>query len=324
MVSEGVGRETNREPGGTSHGVGVTTVGVGDVEITRIQEYAGPSPATPAFLFPDSDPAYWAEHADELAPDFFDAGTGRLRSVLQSWLIRSDGRLILLDTGAGNGKERPYAPVYAHHNTDFLVNLRAAGVEPEDIDLVINTHLHVDHVGWNTRLDGRDWVPTFPNARYLITEEDFAFWNPLRTPRPQGDGNQNVFEDSVAPVDRAGQVQLWSSSHRIDDALTLEAAPGHTPGSAVLRVESRGAGALFLGDIVHSPVQLAAPDVNSCFCEDPALARSTRRRLLDEAADRRMLVLPAHFGGHAACHVRRGSEPTDAFIVDSWADLARV
>ncbi|MGG7464652.1 MBL fold metallo-hydrolase [Plantibacter sp. YIM 135347] len=317
---------------GTATGAGFdggSTVAVGDVEITRIQEYAGPSPATPAFLFPDGDPAYWTERVDELAPDFIDAGTGRLRSVLQSWLIRSGGRLILLDTGAGNGKERPYAPVYAHHDTDYLANLRAAGVEPEDIDLVVNTHLHVDHVGWNTRLEGRDWVPTFPNARYLITREDNEFWDPTQVRRPQGDGNQNVFEDSVAPVHRAGQVQLWSGRHRIDDALVLEAAAGHTPGSAVLRVESRGSGALFLGDIVHSPAQLADPDVNSCFCEDPALAKSTRRRLLDEAADRRLLVFPSHFGGHAACRVRRGAEHdpphrSDAFVVDSWADLARV
>lgn len=298
-----------------------STIVIGDVEITRIQEYAGPSPALPEKLFPDGDPAYWEANADWLSPDFFDARTGRLRSVLHSWLIRSQGRLIVLDTGAGNGKERPYAPVYGHHDTAYLENLAAVGVAPEDIDIVINTHLHVDHVGWNTRLDGRTWVPTFPQARYLMTAEDFEFWNPLLHPRAPGDGNQNVFEDSVAPVHDAGLVELWSGHHRIDADLVLEAAPGHTPGSSILRIQSGGEGALFVGDILHSPVQVAAPDVNSCFCEDPAAARAVRRRLLAEAAERSLLVFPGHFGGHSACRV---ASDGDTFVISDWADLARI
>ena len=297
------------------------TVVIGDVEVTRIQEYAGPSPGVPEKLFPDSDPAYWRDNADWLSPDFFDAQTGRLRSVLHSWLIRSQDRLILLDTGAGNDKERPYAPVYGHHSTGYLDNLAAAGVRPEDIDLVINTHLHVDHVGWNTRLEGRAWVPTFPKAQYLMTAEDFEFWNPLLHPKAPGDGNQNVYEDSIAPVHEAGLIQLWSGSHRIDGDLVLEATPGHTPGSSILRIESRGQGALFVGDILHSPVQVAAPDVNSCFCEDPGAARAQRRRLLGEASERRLLVFPGHFGGQSACHV---APEGDAFVITDWADLARI
>ncbi|OKI49709.1 MBL fold metallo-hydrolase [Micromonospora sp. CB01531] len=300
---------------------GPHTVVIGDVEITRIQEYAGPSPATPGFLFPESDPAYWRDNAGWLDPDFFDARRGQLRSVLHTWLIRSQGAVILLDTGAGNGKERPYAPVYAHHDTAYLANLAAAGIAPEDVDIVINTHLHVDHVGWDTRLEGRGWVPTFPNARYLITQEDFEFWDPVKNPRPPADGNQNVFEDSVVPVHRAGLVELWSGEYRIDSDLVLQAAPGHTPGSAVLRLESGNAGALFVGDIIHSPVQIANPDVNSCFCEDPALARASRRRLLAEAAERSLLVFPAHFGGHSACHVAAAD---DVFVIRDWADLTRI
>lgn len=297
------------------------TVVIGDVEITRVQEYAGPSQARPDTLFPSSDPAYWQDNADWLSPDFFDADAGRLRSVLHSWLIRSQDQLILLDTGAGNGKERPYAPVYGHHATPYLENLASVGVAPEDIAIVVNTHLHVDHVGWNTVLDGRDWVPTFPNARYLMTAEDFEFWNPLLRPLAPGDGNLNVYEDSVAPVQAAGLVDLWSGSHRIDDGLVLEAAPGHTPGSSILRVESLGQGALFVGDILHSPVQIASPEVNSCFCEDPAAARAVRRRLLAEAADRSLLVFPGHFGGHSACQVAADGE---AFVISDWADLARI
>jgi glyoxylase-like metal-dependent hydrolase (beta-lactamase superfamily II) len=295
---------------------------LGDVEITRVQEYAGPSPATPEFLFPDSDRSYWDDNAIWLDPDFYDAQSSTLRSVLHTWLIRSQGMVILVDTGAGNGKERPYAPVYAHHNTVYLENLQAAGVAPEDVDFVINTHLHVDHVGWNTRLDGRDWVPTFPNARYLIPEPDFLFWDPVRTPRPAGDGNQNVFEDSVVPVRRAGLIDLWNGEHRINSELVLQEAPGHTPGSSVLRLDSKGAGALFVGDILHSPVQIVFPGINSCFCEDPAMARAARRRLLAEAADRNLLVFPGHFGGHSACRVDHSDE--DAFVIRDWAEFARI
>jgi glyoxylase-like metal-dependent hydrolase (beta-lactamase superfamily II) len=298
------------------------SVFLGDVEVTRVPEYAGKSPATPGFLFPDSSPAYWADNAGWLDPDFYDAANGTLRTVLHTWLIRSQGAIILLDTGAGNGKERPYAPAYAHHDTAYLDNLRAAGVSPQDVDIVINTHLHVDHVGWNTRLEGRDWVPTFPNARYLVCEPDFLFWDPVRTPRPPGDGNQNVFEDSVRPLERAGLIDRWAGQHRINSELLLQAEPGHTPGSSVLRLQSSGVGALFVGDILHSPAQISNPDVNSCFCEDPAMARATRRRLLAEAADRSLLVFPGHFGGHSACRV--DDDGGGAFIIRDWADLARV
>jgi glyoxylase-like metal-dependent hydrolase (beta-lactamase superfamily II) len=294
---------------------------LGDVGVTRVQEYAGPSQGTPGFLFPNGDPSYWVNNADWLDPEFYDAERGTLRSILHTWLIRSQGMVILVDTGAGNDKERPYAPVYGHHRTDYLANLLAAGVRPEDVDFVINTHLHVDHVGWNTRLDGREWVPTFPNARYLMPEPDFVFWDPIKMPRPPGDGNQNVFEDSIAPVHRAGQVELWNGERRLSSELVLEAAPGHTPGSSVLRLESGSTGAFFVGDILHSPVQISSPDINSCFCEDPVMARSTRRRLLAEAADRNMLVFPGHFGGHSACWVKNDD---DVFVIRDWADFSRI
>jgi glyoxylase-like metal-dependent hydrolase (beta-lactamase superfamily II) len=297
------------------------TVVVGDVEITRVCEFAESSRATPGFLFPDSPAELWADNAEWLDPDFYDAAAGQLRSVLHSWLIRSGGAVVLLDTGAGNGKERPYAPVYGHRNTGFLDSLLAAGARPEDVDFVINTHLHVDHVGWNTRLDGRDWVPTFPNATYLMPQPDFVFWDPAINPRLAGDGNQNVYEDSVRPVHQAGQVRLWNDEYRIDGALCLEAAPGHTPGSSILRVASGGDGALFVGDILHNPVQVVSPDVNSCFCEDAAGARASRRRILGEAADRGLLVFPGHFGGHSACHVEHAE---DGYAISDWATFARI
>ncbi|MEV6831120.1 MBL fold metallo-hydrolase [Amycolatopsis sp. NPDC051102] len=294
---------------------------LGEVTVTRITEYYGSAEMTPAELFPDSSEASWQDHRGWLAPDFWDPETGDCRTAVQTWLLRSGGRTILVDTGVGNHKERPYSPVWSHLDTGFLGRLAAAGVRPEDVDLVVNTHLHVDHVGWNTRLDGRSWVPTFPNATYLMPRRDFDFWNPANDHRPRlGRGNQNVFEDSVAPVHEAGLTQLWDGSHRIDANLRLDLAPGHTPGSSVLHLESGGERALFVGDLVHTALQIAEPETNSCFCEDPAAARVTRRNLLGQAAETGALVLPAHFGGHGAARVERDGT---RFAIADWAGFSR-
>ncbi len=209
------------------------TIELGDVSVTRVWEYFGPVEMTPDVFFPDTSRQVWRDNASWLQPHFHDAATDGVNSALQTWLVRSEGRTILVDTGVGNHKERPYAQVWSRRETDFLDNLARAGVAPEDVDLVVNTHLHIDHVGWNTRLRDREWVPTFPNATYVMPKADFDFWNPANNrPTVLGRGNQNVFEDSVAPVHRAGQTLLWEGSHRIDGNLLLEPAPGHTPGSA--------------------------------------------------------------------------------------------
>lgn len=293
---------------------------LGDVSVTRIWEYFGPVDMRPEEFFPESTEGTWKDNSSWLSPHFVDPGSGIVQSAIQTWLLRSEGKTILVDTGVGNHKERPYAPVWSHLRTDFLANLARAGVAPEDVDIVVNTHLHIDHVGWNTRLDGREWLPTFPNATYLMPKADFDFWNPENGHAPRlGRGNQNVFEDSVAPVHRAGRTLLWEDSHRIDAHLRLDAAPGHTPGSSVLTLASGTDRAVFVGDLLHSPVQILEPDANSCFCEDPAGARATRRKLLGWAADHNALVVPAHLGGHGAAEVTRNGS---GFAIKSWASFA--
>ncbi|MFE6483077.1 MBL fold metallo-hydrolase [Streptomyces sp. NPDC057757] len=295
----------------------MNTITLGDISLTRVREYSGPVDMTPETFFPNSPAKAWEENRGMLVPDFLDGDTRIVNSAIQTWLLRSEGRTILVDTGVGNHKERPYAPVWSRRDTGFLDNLARAGVRPEDVDIVINTHLHIDHVGWNTRLDGRTWVPTFPNATYLMPKDDFDFWNPENGHETVlGRGNQNVFEDSVAPVHQAGQTLLWEDSHRIDAGLRLDTAPGHTPGSSVLTLTSGTDRAVFVGDLLHSPVQILEPDSNSCFCEDPAQARATRRKVLGWAADNNALVIPAHLGGHGAAEVERDGS---GFAIKGWA-----
>ncbi|MER5391661.1 MBL fold metallo-hydrolase [Saccharopolyspora sp. NPDC002686] len=295
---------------------------LGGVEITRVVEYYGSIAMAPSAFVPDAPAQTWRDNESWLVPDFLDPAADECVCAVQTWVLRSQGRTILVDTGVGNHKERPDTELWDHLDTDFLGDLARAGVRPEDVDLVINTHLHIDHVGWNTRLEGEDWVPTFPNATYLISRADFDFWNPANGhPSAQRPDSRNTFHDSVAPVHRAGQTLLWEGEHVIDDNLRLVLAPGHTPGSSVLSLDSGGDRALFIGDMLHAPVQFLEPDANSCFCEDPVQARATRRKVLGQAADTSTLVLPAHLGGHGGAEVVREGEK---FAIKSWAPFARI
>ncbi|MBD0742367.1 MBL fold metallo-hydrolase [Streptomyces sp. CBMA152] len=295
---------------------------LGDVTVTRIKEFYGSAEMSPGQFFPGSPDGSWDEHRAWLAPDFWNPQTDECHTAVQSWLLRSEGRTILVDTGVGNHKERPYAPVWSRRDTHYLDHLAAAGVRPEDVDIVVNTHLHIDHVGWNTRLEGRSWVPTFPNATYLMNRRDFDFWDPANENKTVlGRGNQNVFEDSVTPVHQAGLTHLWEETYRIDKNLRLDLAPGHTPGSSVLTLESGGDQALFVGDLVHTALQVAEPETNSCFCEDPVESRATRHKLLGSAADNNALVFPAHFGGHGAAEIARNGSK---FAIKEWAAFSRI
>jgi glyoxylase-like metal-dependent hydrolase (beta-lactamase superfamily II) len=297
----------------------MSTIELGDVTVARIAEMHGPIMPKEQF-FPEMPEEAWTTHREMLVPDHLTSDDGMVNVAMQSWLLRSEGRTILIDTGVGNDKSRPAVEAWDHLSTGYLTALSEAGVSPDDVDVVVNTHLHVDHVGWNTQLVDGEWVPTFRNATYLMPKADFEFWNPENNPAITGGVNQNVYEDSVAPVYGAGQVELWDGSYAIDANLTLQAAPGHTPGSSVVRLESGSDRALFAGDLMHTPLQVLHPEHNSCFCEDPTQARSTRQRLLGWAADANALVLPAHFSGHSALEIGRLG---DSFTVQSWASYPK-
>ncbi|MFG1615880.1 MBL fold metallo-hydrolase [Nonomuraea wenchangensis] len=298
---------------------------LGDVQITRVIEWSGPI-RTARFIVPDSDEEVWRRNQDWLAPHFWTPADDAYRCHIQTWVLRSEGRTILVDTGVGNDRERPQVPQFAGLRSGYLARLREAGVAPEDVDVVINTHIHYDHVGWNTESRDGAWVPTFPNATYLIPRLDDVYFDPdsahrRRAPRDEHErvrweGGKLVFNDSIAPIHQAGQAVLWEDTYRIDGNLLLEAAPGHTPGSSVLTLRSGADRAVFVGDMLHSPVQVLDPRWNSCFCDDLQLAAETRRAHLARAAELRELVIPAHWPGHGAAEVRKDGE---GFAIAAWA-----
>ncbi|MFF7747690.1 MBL fold metallo-hydrolase [Streptomyces sp. NPDC007971] len=292
---------------------------IGDVEVHRVVEWQGPfAPARQ--LVPDCGPQVWKEHEEHLVPGHWEPGADLAVSALQTWVVRSAGRTVLVDTGVGSGRERPGSPMFHRRRGDLPGRLRQAGVDPGDVDVVVNTHIHADHVGWNTQDDDGSWVPTFPRARYLLPAPDDHHFGPGGG---YGGGarvdDRLVYEDSVAPVHRAGQAVVWDGEYRIDEHLVLEAAPGHTPGSSVLRLASRGERAVFVGDLLHSPVQILRPECSSCFCLDPRQAAGTRQRVLERAADERALVVPAHFGGGGAVEVRKRHAGHGGFSLHRWA-----
>lgn len=265
-------------------------------------------------MFGDTPDAAWSENADLLVPTFLNPDTRRWRVAIQTWVIDVDGLRVLVDTGVGNGRQRPI-PVLNNLDTGFLDALTAAGVTPDSVDVVLNTHLHTDHVGWNTTASDDGWVPTFPNARYLLPEADFRHFGPDGA--GCDDAARVVFDDSVAPVYEAGQVELFGGEQQLSESVWLRPAAGHTPGSSVLWLDA-GRPAVFVGDLTHCPIQIPRPSDPCAFDVDAAAATATRKRVFTEAARRRAAVIPAHYPGHGgATLVARG----DAFQVDDWLDL---
>ena len=268
---------------------------VGAVTITQVVESKGASP--PSFFFPDVAPEDVQRHA-WLRPHFAHRD-GRLFASIHAFVVESEGRRIVVDTCVGNDKERDLA-MWNRLQGPFLEKLAAAGHSPESMDVVLCTHLHVDHVGWNTRLvDGR-WVPTFPNARYLLGRTELAHWL-----ASAGDEDRRIMADSVRPILDAGLADPVESDHAVTGEVRLEPTPGHTPGHVSVRIRSQGREAVITGDVMHHPVQCAEPRWQSHFDVDPDAARATRRRFLEEQADRDVLVLGTHFAAPTAGHVVR-------------------
>jgi glyoxylase-like metal-dependent hydrolase (beta-lactamase superfamily II) len=280
---------------------------IGPLEVSRVEETRTQFDAL--MFYPELDRDTPARYAPWLAP-YFDIEGHSFPCIFQSFVVRHGTTTILIDTCIGNHKERPDFQLAHRLNNPYLERLRAANCTPEDVNIVLCTHFHVDHVGWNTRLENGRWVPTFPNARYIFSQEEYARYAPEnRTAEPPP--FLDIFEDSVLPVIQSGQAKFVSGEQQVHDSLTVFPAPGHTPGHIAIRAAKGNDTGIFLGDIIHNPIQMAQPDLNSAFCEDGPIARATRRKLLDEAAEHNQLLIPGHF---CAPHIGRVKPVGDGFV----------
>jgi glyoxylase-like metal-dependent hydrolase (beta-lactamase superfamily II) len=276
---------------------------VGRVRVTQVIEL-GPMPTSPKFFFKDPPPDLVARHG-WLKPHFAN-DDGKLLASIHCFVVESAGRRIVVDTCVGNDKKRS-SPAWNALNGPFLQHLTDAGFAPESIDTVLCTHLHVDHVGWNTRWVGARWVPTFANARYLFARKEWEHWAAeARAREAAGHGGgapDDVLGDSVRPILDAGLAELVDTDHRLTDEVGLEPTPGHTPGHVSVRIESAGQRAVITGDLMHHPIQCAEPDRLGNFDHDAEQARATRRYFLACCARDRTLVFGTHFAPPTAGHV---------------------
>ncbi|MBL1083495.1 MBL fold metallo-hydrolase [Streptomyces actinomycinicus] len=281
-----------------SPAISTPTWNVGDICVRRIDETPLP-PATAAWLLPQATPEVVAGQR-WLHPHYAD-DQGVLRLNSHSFALHIDGLRVLVDTGIGNGKQRAN-PAWHNLHTDYLQRLTTAGFPPDSVDLVILTHLHADHVGWNTREVDGAWLPTFPRARYLTSRTEREFW----AGHPMDEARKQMFRDSVLPVEQAGRLDLLDvppGGAAITPGLRLLATPGHTPGHVAVELSSHGRTALITGDSLHHPLQVAHPHIGACVDTDPQQAETTRRDLLDSLADTDTLLLGTHFPHPTAGHI---------------------
>ncbi|MFE9258547.1 MBL fold metallo-hydrolase [Streptomyces sp. NPDC006879] len=273
---------------------------IGDAVVHRIDELTLP-PETGPWLLPTAT-AGLVTQVPWLTPDFVDS-RGTLRLAVHSFAVEIGGLRVLVDTGIGNGKSRSN-PAWDNLDTPYLDRLAAAGFPPESVDLVILTHLHTDHVGWNTRLTGEgSWKPTFPHARYLVCRTEADYWSSADIDETR----RQMLADSVDPVRESGQLHLIDVPEEGSDVapgLRLLPTPGHTPGQVAVHLESVGQGAVITGDCIHHPVQMAHPDLCSSADVDPEQAAGSRRRLLARLAGSDTLLLGSHFAPPTAGYVR--------------------
>ncbi len=236
-----------------------------------------------------------------LDPVFFDEN-GRLVQSIHTYLLKSRGRAVLIDTGVGNGKSRGgRIPQFDMLETPFLERLESTGVRPDDVDLVLCTHMHTDHLGWDAYRDGPHWKPTFPRARHLFVEREHeAFMEQAGA----DEGTRQVREDTIDPLIEADLIDLVAADHRVTHDIRLEPSQGHTPGHVNIVVEGGGRTAVFIGDVMHNPIQVLAPDAVTPLNGPPA-ATAMRKQVIAKYADTDVMVFGAHFSRPCGGYVRR-------------------
>ena len=281
----------------------VPTGKIGNITWHRIVEAEGPE-FDINFLLPDAPAEAINVYRDWMEPRFLEPGTNKLIMATQSYLLRTVHHNILIDTCVGNDKERRFYPPWSgQSDTKFVDNLHATGLSVDDIDFVICTHLHADHVGWNTRLLEGCWVPTFPNARYVFAKSEYEFWVDLnKKGKKYSDG---CIDDSVLPLVEAGLVDIVSDDYQFNESIWFERTPGHTPGHVSIRIRSNGANAIIAGDVLHTPLQLREPRWSAIGCSDRLKSAETRCAFLERYCETDTLIMPEHFPSPSVGYIRR-------------------
>ncbi len=274
---------------------------IGNATIEKVEEICGPG-FKPARMFPKFDQEAFDAQKSWMVPEHVQEGSDRLIGSVHTWVVKTPRHTILIDTCLGNHKDR-HNPGWNKLNTPFLERLEACGCHPDSVDFVMCTHLHVDHVGWNTKLENGRWVPTFKNAKYLFAKREYVHWETEHKTKGL-ETNGGSFDDSVLPVVEAGNAVMIESDHQPDPLLTIRDYPGHTPGSIAINLKDQGKQACFSGDIMHHPIQVYHPDWSSQFCWDQAMSAVSRRKLLEDCVESNALLCPAHFPGANAGYVK--------------------
>jgi glyoxylase-like metal-dependent hydrolase (beta-lactamase superfamily II) len=284
----------------------MTIFSVGKATVVRIEETYQPVYQAKE-LFPEFTNEILGKHKHWLAPNHYDVVTGKVKLSVHSWLLQIGKQKILIDACCGNHKSRPTRPWWNMLNTPYLDRLAAAGARPDEIDLVMCTHLHHDHVGWNTELKDGKWVPTFPNARYVFSRPDVDYLQKLDIDPKTEPAEFGTFRECVLPILEAGRADLISGAYRLNDHIEILPAPGHSPGHVVFKLESGGQHATFIGDVFHHLLQVYYPHWNFPKNSDAEQARSSRSMVLEHCASKGALVLPGHVGAPFAGYIEPAS-----------------
>lgn len=282
----------------TTSTAAVQSFAIGNVRVTKVVDSL--EPTSPRFLYLDKQRSDFDPHLEWLQPHFLNTENNILLSI-HTFLIRTTHHTILIDTCIGNDKEAPAFPQWTGRKGSYLQDLAAIGCAPEAVDYVFCTHMHIDHTGWNTRLQDGRWVPTFPKATYLFNKREWEHWQAA-----QDAVDQAVVRQNIRPIIEAGQVEWVENAWGIDDAVTLIPTPGHTPGHCSVQLRAQGQTAIITGDMMVHPVQIAEPQWRQRADTDKALAIATRTRFIDQHCDTDTLILGTHF-----------NTPTGVYIVSA-------
>jgi len=283
------------------------TLHFGEVSVDKVIDGIERFPVLNAF--PEIDLGIFEKNMDWIQP-FYEPMSKMILLSMHSFLIRTPNLNILVDTCIGNDKHRVgQGPIYKknesilshwnNRNSKYIQNLESFGLSLESIDIVMCTHLHADHVGWNTRLENGVWVPTFPNAKYLFSSEELSSMQ-KESKSPYDEYTKLVYQDSILPIMESGQANIIDDSTDLGREINLIKTPGHSPGHYCVEINSKDRNGILTGDVLHNPIQVDCPSISTVFCDDKDLSNETRVKIVDELTDSNTVVLAAHFSGSTA------------------------